>query len=208
MHARHNVYNFTSCRYPSMHACQVTAEDGKKHRLFIVLAGVKGDWVYLRTLVLWVLQCWVGFCLFGMLAHSVKLRQMSPTWVGVYLEKEVSLLQFAWALPKLFWKCMIAFWSCCMWPLWHVPVNPLIAKPRSGTTWSGRLPGSRKGHGLQQWNSLRLPCTPYRGVGHVTAPLTKCIHGITVWEESFALPPLYLDSLQHAMHAWCMWLQV
>ena len=33
-----------------MHACQVTAENGQKHRLFIVLVGVKGDWVYLRTL--------------------------------------------------------------------------------------------------------------------------------------------------------------
>ena len=55
MHASHEpqCLQFSSCCCPSwacMHACKVTAEDGKKHRLFIVLTGVKGDWVYLRIL--------------------------------------------------------------------------------------------------------------------------------------------------------------
>ena len=47
-----------SCLFVKYVTCQVTTEDGRNLRIFVVLVGTKGDWVYLRALVVCACMCW------------------------------------------------------------------------------------------------------------------------------------------------------
>lgn len=46
-----------SCLFVKYVTCQVTTEDGRNLRIFVVLVGTKGDWVYLRALVVCACMC-------------------------------------------------------------------------------------------------------------------------------------------------------
>ena len=206
--------------------CKVQTPDGKSVRLFMVLVGVKGDWVFVRALT--QLFQFHAMTLSDLTCKHGAMRKSAQSEQRFHQHQKVPLLLF-W-IYLLFLEldaCVKSCYSKVENQLLHP--QSLFGDLRSGGIWSQPHPGVSKGHQLRRSNARPQACTPYLEGALRIAPQIRCTRGIMALVESFARLLLWLvdwkwdavgslrwklfhgnnapDRLQSAFdsfHSWCL----
>lgn len=174
------------------HVCclQVTSETGKKLKLYFVLVGVKGDWVYLRTLahnLLWHLSMIRAYSSPCMIPQG-KAHQLSSGFTSTrkcHFCSSKESLHARNDYVKLYFLGGNFPWPKHAQGMVEHEVDSAM--------------GARKTLVISSSGTAAKPPFPSWG-GALRGHLTKCIHGTMVWEENSALRQLHLG--RYSMHAY------